>query len=386
VPSDGTASPPPAGRIPALDALRGIAILLVIWHNTGLAGGRTEGLVAKLFVAGANAGWVGVQLFFVLSGFLITGILLDARGHPHAWRNFMARRALRIFPLYFLVLAIGFLLLPAVGMLPPWLARDHAHQVWYWTYLVNWSAAWGLSGPGFGHFWSLAVEEQFYLAWPLAALLLTRRQLGALCVILIGSALGFRLLARDIMPTAAAATEAAYAFTVARWDALALGALLAIGMRSSGWAARVPLATTLAGAIGGLAALGLAAAHRGFGNMSWPVLTWGQSAAGLLSVGVVASAAARGAAGRSPMARLAEQRWLRTLGKYSYALYIFHLPVAHLLRLVLPADLDALGAGALVTALAGYGGVVLLASLVLAWLSWRLIEAPAQALKRHFPT
>src|SRR4051812_39004746 len=98
------------GFIPALDGLRGIAILLVLFHHFTIY--RPDRGLDKWLANIPAAGWIGVDVFFVLSGFLITGILLDARDRRHYFRNFYARRALRIFPLYYLVVFVGLILLP----------------------------------------------------------------------------------------------------------------------------------------------------------------------------------------------------------------------------------------------------------------------------------
>ena len=106
------------GHLPGLDGLRGLAILLVMAvHFVGGATPQTSG--ERLAVKLGSYGVLGVDLFFVLSGFLITGLLLDAKGRPHYFRNFYARRTLRIFPLYYAVLAMLFLVLPRLAPLPP---------------------------------------------------------------------------------------------------------------------------------------------------------------------------------------------------------------------------------------------------------------------------
>ena len=117
-----------------------------------------------------NSTWFGVDLFFVLSGFLITGNLIDARGQSGYFRNFYARRTLRIFPLYYSVLVGVFLILPLAAPLihlPDAYSDLSRNQLWLWSYLQNYVQAKGPHQlPGFGHFWSLAVEEQFY--WVMA--------------------------------------------------------------------------------------------------------------------------------------------------------------------------------------------------------------------------
>jgi peptidoglycan/LPS O-acetylase OafA/YrhL len=109
-------------------------------------------------------GWCGVDLFFVLSGFLITGILLDTKGTPQAWRNFYARRVLRIFPLYYLTLVAYFHLLPTAAHL---LSRHgrylRTEEAWYWLYVCNWSPSLGMAHEQLTHLWSLSIEEQFYV-------------------------------------------------------------------------------------------------------------------------------------------------------------------------------------------------------------------------------
>jgi peptidoglycan/LPS O-acetylase OafA/YrhL len=176
-------------HIPALDGLRGLAIIAVVWHNSALTGsGAGMSELAKFISLFANMGWVGVQLFFVLSGFLITGILLDEKGAPRQLHNFYMRRVLRIFPLYYAVLLVAFIVLPALGDRPAWSVANKSNEIWYWLYLVNWDIPIEGGGGGLSHFWSLAVEEQFYLLWPLAVIALSRSALSRLCLVLIVSA------------------------------------------------------------------------------------------------------------------------------------------------------------------------------------------------------
>lgn len=151
--------------MPELDSLRGIAILLVLFfHGFNFPGvmSRMTGL-ARVFVVAACSGWTGVYLFFVLSGFLITGILLESKSKPQYYRRFYIRRALRILPAFYLLLLL-LCILPHTG----WL--DHRHIGWPFVtlsffYLANVTTLFGVPAQ-YAALWSLAVEEHFYLAWP----------------------------------------------------------------------------------------------------------------------------------------------------------------------------------------------------------------------------
>ena len=209
-------------HVPALDGLRGLAILLVIPHNADTFSQSATWLwpVALL----AHAGWIGVQLFFVLSGFLITRNLLARRGAGDYLRSFYVRRALRIFPLYFLTLFVGLVLLPRLVEFSPAALASLQNQVWLWTFLSNWAQPLGHEVSGFSHFWSLAVEEQFYLVWPFVVLMAAGTRLFWICVIVAVLALASRM----VMMGAGAKPEMLYMFTHCRMDALALGAGAAV--------------------------------------------------------------------------------------------------------------------------------------------------------------
>src|SRR5688572_21342309 len=220
------------GRIPALDGVRGLAILLVvIFHHTLM---RQETLVDRVYVNVARFGSSGVDLFFVLSGFLITGILLDSKGGSHYFRNFYIRRTLRIFPLYFAFLFYVFRVCPLIWPDTPLarMSRDAmagTSEAWYWLYASNLLFA---RDETFGHpnlavTWSLAIEEQFYLVWPLVVALTSRRALLWTCVALMAGALTVRVWlvavgAHWILP---------YVLPMCRIDALAAGALVALAVR-----------------------------------------------------------------------------------------------------------------------------------------------------------
>src|SRR5690606_28281082 len=212
-----------------LDGVRGLAVLAVmLLHFTLFV--PMDG--AERFLNGwLQTGWIGVDLFFVLSGFLITGILMDTRDDPHHFRNFYARRTLRIFPLYYAYLVLLFLVLPA---LHEGYAMEHAtddRRIWLWTYMGNFLMArgWEAMPSHTTHLWSLAVEEQFYLVWPLLVFAVRRRWLMALCGLTFLGA----ILTRAYLATQGAAA-AAYVLTPARMDTLAAGALVAVVLRQRG--------------------------------------------------------------------------------------------------------------------------------------------------------
>lgn len=199
-----------------LDGVRGYAVLLVVFFHLLLV----------------PFGWMGVQLFFVLSGFLITRILIESKPlAPTAYlKRFYIRRILRIFPLYFCYLA-------ALGLIHAFTNYPNGMER-YWGYLAtftyNWTradTAWQ-DAPGFTHLWSLAVEEQFYLVWPFVVMLLTKN--GIRCVIL--AALALCPLVRHLVAqhyTGAAlpgytVADATYWNTIGQMDAFASGAAVAL--------------------------------------------------------------------------------------------------------------------------------------------------------------
>jgi peptidoglycan/LPS O-acetylase OafA/YrhL len=209
-------------KIPQLDAVRGIAVLMVLLHNTNIYPSWHLGLISR-------NGWMGVDLFFVLSGFLITGILLDTKQSPQYFRNFYARRCLRIWPLYYAALLFMFVVVPLLRPSEaPVIFSARSSPWWaYLFYLQNFlipvpTMATGLLGVT----WSLAVEEQFYLFWPLVVRFCTEAQLRrvAITVICVSPALRFYLSLHNVN---------IYSNTFCRLDGLMAGALLAIVIRSA---------------------------------------------------------------------------------------------------------------------------------------------------------
>lgn len=366
--------------MPALDGLRGLAVLLVMLLHFQLDSPDTA--LGRVYLSVVESGWAGVDLFFVLSGFLITGILYDNRGREGYFRDFYARRALRIFPLYFGFLALRFFVAPQLFEVEGVeLHSPPAQQAWAWLYLTNLQIV--LLGPGSesaftGHFWSLAIEEQFYLVWPAVVLLLPRRRLVALCCLVVAAA----PLLRAVFVYGFGASFWAYYFTPSRMDALAMGALVALAVRAPGgldallrW--RVPVL-----AVSG-AALAALYVWRGLGSRDAVVLTAGMSVVGFFFAALIVTAVA--AAPGTPLHRAFVHPALLFFGRYSYSLYVFHLAVDEALQrtafrergpvavggVLVPAQLLFLAAGVSIT-------------ILLSVASWHLYEKHFLKLKDRF--
>lgn len=302
--------------------MRGLAILVVVIHNASWVLDPADGFLLELLGTVTASGWVGVQLFFVLSGFLITGILLGTRRSEHYFRYFYVRRVLRIFPLYYATLALAFLVAPILAD-PDWSEVALQKQVWYWTYLSNWSDPFGHDIHGLPHFWSLAVEEQFYLLWPFIVYALAPRRLAALCVALITTGPLIRLS----LHLAGLPDLAGYEFTIARWDALAGGALLAVLMLDGSGRAWLRTWMKHVGGWGLVALAGLVVYSRGLTDQSLSVQVLGQSIFVALGTWMVFVGTSPSSQGELVVRDAMTARWLRLLGKYSYAIYVFHYPI-----------------------------------------------------------
>jgi peptidoglycan/LPS O-acetylase OafA/YrhL len=375
----GSAAPdrPAIGEIiPALDGVRGLAILLVLAHNLDpFEGGRlVDQWVGLVF----NFGWVGVQLFFVLSGYLISGILLDSRGAPAYYRAFFGRRVLRIFPLYYGVLLLCLVILPAVGLAPEPLLADRAHSAWLWTYLINWAEPLGVPVAAFPHFWSLAVEEQFYLVWPLVVRHTTPRRLWKVAAVLVIAAFGSRLGLR----LAGAGDAGPYMFTICRMDALGLGAAVAAVLRIPEYRERaVRWRGGITVAVSALFVAGLFATH-GYPRTTYSDQTFGYTILALSFAALVLVVVLDHQRGRGWVGAGFENAVLRSFGKYSYAIYLFHQPLNLLIGVPLLHSLLPHGMG--LKAGGTYMLSVTAASYALAVVSYHGYEKHFLALKRYF--
>ena len=374
----------PAGHIPILDGWRGLAILMVMVHHTVSAEGQTSRMARAIHNV-AHAGWCGVDLFFVLSGFLITGILLKARSSKHYFTNFYMRRVLRIFPLYYGVLAILTVIL-LVSHAPSILGVQNRWPVLAacWGYCVNLGVARSADNP-FGVlevFWSLAIEEQFYLVWPLLVFYLPIRWLTRVSLACIGISLLLRcaLVISGVMPQ-----HAPYFLTPCRLDPLAVGALLAILARSSPPLRRVRMTALIATLVTALSLFAVAF------NNGWTLDHFNHvtmTAGYTLVAGFFGSAMLLSLTWppTSVAYRVLTQGFFTFFGKYSYGLYVFHCIFVVVLNTFLPTSrlahtFHSFAAGGLVKA-----GLVFASSIVAALLSWHLFEQPFLRLKRFFPT
>jgi peptidoglycan/LPS O-acetylase OafA/YrhL len=359
-------------HVPALDALRGLAIAAVTLYRFG---GGSEGAASAgdHALPGVALGMRGVDLFFVLSGFLITGILFDAREKPHFFTNFYARRTLRIFPLYYGILLVTLLLLPAWFGRTASFADAHDHAAWLWLYganlLQSLRGEWCLGY--LNHFWSLAVEEHFYLVWPAVIYALSRRQAMIACCLLFAGATIGRVAwlvfgGNDVAPEV---------FTLFRLDGLVAGAWLALAARGPGGISRY---ASTAKALGWLAALLLIPITlSGMRLLTLVDTIWITVCCSLLVQLVIA-------AKDTAWGKIAASPLLHWLGKYSYGMYVFaNLLIPLVATIVTARDLAAMLGSSVLGQLA-YLAMMTALTAGAALLSWHLFEKHFLRLKRYF--
>jgi peptidoglycan/LPS O-acetylase OafA/YrhL len=371
--------PPGRAYFPSLDGLRAVSFFGVfLWHYMGLP-----------------FGWAGVDVFFVLSGFLITGILYDTRDDPHRVRNFYIRRTLRIFPLYYGVFLAIFLLTPVM----------HWAWTWQWIawplYLGNFlaflyphlnndfvsnfvdanlvSQAYPRLNLRLGHFWSLCVEEQFYLLWPWVVFTVRdRRKLIAICAACIVLVPLARHIARTHMPQALLDNGAVLHSTPFRFDTLLFGAFIALLYRGAHRehmqrAAQAVLATATLCAL--LVCVYWSRLHPTDLNDVVARHTWLFTLVALFSGALLLRTLVPG----TIPYRIFNLRWLRMFGTVSYGAYVFHdIPHKEYARLVE----HYFDHGARDTKITAVFGLVM--TLTLAILSYHFFESPILRLKDRF--
>jgi peptidoglycan/LPS O-acetylase OafA/YrhL len=361
--------------IPELDGVRGVAILAVLAYHFSLPPGMPHVLSNAL-----GLGWSGVDLFFVLSGFLITGILMDTRTSGNYFSSFYARRVLRIFPLYLsFVFAYFVIALPLAHHLGYWQSWDNSMQPWYWLHLSNWLSAFGHDAVLLTHLWSLSIEEQFYLVWPIVVLFIRPAWLPYLCSILIIIPFALRLAYLNN----SYGEEFLYRLTPFRVDTLAAGCLMAVIANNAAWCAAIGARLRyLTPAALSLLLFVLVWAHSESAYTPWMV-TWGYTSLALIYACLVFSASFYSGSSHWWAIQL-RRPFLRTFGKYSYGIYVLHIPILYFQSRFLFNISDRIpeGARAAVWILSIPVGVLL--SFAAAQASWHLLEKHCLQWKKYF--
>ncbi|MFO0640367.1 MAG: acyltransferase [Polyangiaceae bacterium] len=362
----------PPTHVPALDGLRGIAILSVLLFHLSwvLSPTHTTTHAAREVVL---AGWVGVDLFFVLSGYLVTFGLTSYRLTSDVVPCFLARRALRILPLYYAVLLVGTLL-------------TRQTDVWHWVYLQNYSLPFAGDPRGYtAHFWSLAVEEQFYILWPFVLVAFGPLTPRDKVLAVLGLWAGVVLVRAGLvigLPRVMDGYDVAklvYRATPTRLDGLLSGAAVAIAHREGGAAlallrrARVPLGLFVTLGLLVLAStVGVRHEDRRFEVVGYPLLAAGFA--------LVLTAVLDDALPRWLLAPL-RGRFLGYVGTRSYGIYVFHWPLiawaAPRLDAAHAVTSEAEAWGLAIGAAAG----LVLATVLAAEASFRWLEKPILSLK-----
>ncbi len=352
-----------SGRLSVLDGFRGLAILWVTLYRFGEIAWTKE-VVGSTLSQAVLLGAMGVDLFFVLSGFLITGVLLSYRENCERYfLKFYWRRALRIFPLYFGSLFVFLWLLP-VGFGNRVVSETVAGNPWHlWLYTMNWEIAWRNEWcfGALNHFWSLAIEEQYYLIWPWIVYVLGPRSLQRLCLILVM----VLALGRIGYSWAELGSVSEKTYTFFRLDGLLLGSWAQLWTRQFGeWRAGL---AAYRWAMAGLAILLVLSLFLGADDLTIRYTLVSALATATLLVVLADEAGAW-------ESRCLDASVLRSLGKYSYAMYVFQMP---LIPLLAPwVSVERLQGWVILPVLAStlYVASMFAATYAAAWISWHLWE------------
>ncbi len=359
------------GRIALLDGYRGFAVLLVTLYRFAHEAFPEE-VVGQIPSKAILIGMSGVDFFFVLSGFLITGILLKNKDSGSYFTEFYRNRILRIFPLYYGSLLLFLVVFPHVFNQDVFAKQVQKDEWCLWTFATNLSIAWHneFHYGELDHFWSLAIEEQFYLVWPILVLWLRSEKLLRLCIVatLILAAIRMGCSIGGLGDTTARN------FTLFRLDGLLLGSSAAILYREYGdlskhysWLRRATIVTT---ALYGLCVVAIDDDH----DVRFVLISM---VAMLLLLQALASPS--GAIER----RVFEFSAMRSLGKYSYAMYVFQYPLIPLLAPILsPKGLTGWIGNPIVAGLI-YVAAMFVATYAVAVVSWYTFERHFLALKKH---
>ena len=365
---------------PAFDGLRGIAVLLVLWfHSSNFSYELNPDSyygITEIYYYFTIIGTTGVDLFFVLSGFLITGILIDTSHHKHILKKFYIRRSLRIFPLYYAVFFIFlayFIFMLGFNNIDNWKIFTHLFYIQNWSLEYNSDVFMMLN-----HTWSLAVEEQFYLFWPLLFLFFYEKGQGVkqaiyLCLFMICLSWILRLYFMDLNRP-----KFAYTYTISRLDGLALGALLSIScahyrkllvkyrhlfLVAMGFLLSLLLIVLFSNDIGN-------GKHDEMTRIGLMICTTLYTC--LLAYIFLSD-------DTNLIKRCLSSNWIGRIGKYSYGIYIFHFTVMFILGNNLFEYELSYWESHLVLLIVG--GLI---SFLLSWLSYKYFEKPILCLKDKY--
>ncbi|MDR3764352.1 MAG: acyltransferase [Acidobacteriota bacterium] len=343
--------------IPAFDGLRGLAILAVVLYHCQP---RLAGTFVERFIVW---GWAGVSLFFVLSGFLITGIILDDGATRGFYANFYARRFLRIWPVYYLLLFLHYCFFPFVFSGYKWMFHILATAPWLLLIFFVQNLSWFQLPGAIGPTWSLAIEQQFYLFWTPIARKLPRRWLPLAAIVMLSISPLVRRFYGDKLPPV---------HTLTHLDGLAIGALIAIALRvyplsqtAWRWIARACLFIGLCGVLLML---------RVGSPYTDTLLAFGFG--GMLLSALLGQAAPR----PTLWVRVLTRPWLLFIGKISYGLYVIHILVFSILGGYVDKPLDGHG-------IPGNLAIVIIriaAAIGASALMFKYYEKPILKMKRYF--
>ena len=330
-----------------------------------------------------GVGWAGVDLFFALSGFLITNILLNTREKSKYFFNFYMRRSLRIFPLYYVFLLVCFI---GLGLLAKrtgdprfvWITEN---QLWYWLYIPNWLFALNNGVSEFralDHTWSLAIEEQFYMIWPALVYFLGTRVFKFLCMGFILIFIGFRIyfVANGLD------TFALYVHTLARFDSLIWGALVACAIREQAWMSFFREHKKKLFSVSSLFVLVIIIINGGKLHHLYPATqTIGYTALSIFFSLLILALVDGSFPKLNPFFR---SKPMTFFGKYSYGIYIFHVPVMSAMRNYVKKLAYITGGAYPLVDVTVFLLLTMAIYLPIALLSWHLLEKHFIKLKERF--